>query len=64
MEDTFLRTVDNSIIFLRMAATELRRIAERAADVTGELCRIADKLDADADELQTHRAPFGNGDPP
>ena len=52
MSDTLLRAVDNSIKFMRMAAIEMRRIAERAPDVSDELRHIADHLDADADDLE------------
>ena len=52
MEDALLRAVDNTIRFLRMAAIELRRIAERAPDIAPELHHIADQLDADANDLQ------------
>jgi hypothetical protein len=52
MDNALLRAVDNTIRFLRMAAIELRRIAERAPDIAGELHHIADQLDADADDLQ------------
>ena len=52
MDNELLRAVDNTIRFLRMAAIELRRIAERAPDISAELHHIADQLDADADDLQ------------
>lgn len=52
MNDALLRAVDNTIKFLRMAAIELRRIAERAPDVSAELHHIADQLDADANDLE------------
>lgn len=52
MDNALLRAVDNTIRFLRMAAIELRRIAERAPDIAAELHHIADQLDADADDLQ------------
>ena len=52
MDDAILRAVDNTIKFMRMAAIELRRIAERAQDVSDELRHLADQLDADADDLQ------------
>jgi type II secretory pathway component PulF len=51
MDDGILRAVDNTIAFLRMTAVELRRIAERSPEVAEELRRIADKLDADANDL-------------
>ena len=57
MDDAVLRAVDNTIKFMRMAAIELRRIAERAQDVAGELRHLADQLDADADDLQRAAPP-------
>lgn len=56
MDDGILRAVDNTIGFLRMTAIELRRIAERSPEVAEELRRIADKLDADANDLSGHTA--------
>lgn len=52
MNDALLRAVDNTIKFLRMAAIELRRIAERAPDISAELHHTADQLDADANDLE------------
>ncbi|HEX5452811.1 MAG TPA: hypothetical protein VFX06_03385 [Stellaceae bacterium] len=52
MENVLLRAVDNTIRFLRMAAIELRRIAEAAPDIADQLHHIADQLDADADDLE------------
>ena len=52
MDDGLVRAVDNTIRFLRMAAIELRRIAERAPEIASELHHIADQLDADANDLQ------------
>ncbi|MBV9964583.1 MAG: hypothetical protein JO008_02700 [Alphaproteobacteria bacterium] len=46
------RSVAHTIAFMRMAAIELRRIAERDPDLAGELRRIAGQLDLDADELE------------
>jgi hypothetical protein len=51
MENALLRAVDNTIRFLRLAAIELRRLAERAPDISTELHHIADQLEADAVEL-------------
>jgi hypothetical protein len=59
MDNALLRAVDNTIRFLRMAAIELRRIAERAPDIAAELHHIADQLDADADDLQNAAGPSG-----
>ena len=40
-----------TIPFLRMAAIEMRRIAEAAPDVAERLRVMASKLDAEADDL-------------
>ena len=52
MDDPLPRVVDNTIRFLRMAAIELRRIAERAPEIADELRYIADQLDDDANDLE------------
>jgi hypothetical protein len=52
MDNVLLRAVDNTIRFLRMAAIELRRIAEAAPDIADQLRHIADQLDTDADDLE------------
>ena len=52
MDNALSRAVNNTISFLRMAAIELRRIAERAPDIAVELHHVADQLDAEADDLQ------------
>jgi hypothetical protein len=52
MDDALILAVDNTIRFLRMAAIELRRIAERAPDIADELHHLADQLDADANDLE------------
>ena len=52
MEDALLRAVDNTIRFLRLAAIELRRLAERAPDISAELHHVADQLEADAADLE------------
>lgn len=52
MDDALLKAVNNTIRFLRMAAIELRRIAERASDVSDELRHIAEQLDTDAGDLE------------
>jgi hypothetical protein len=51
------RSVARTIAFMRMAAIELRRIAERDPDIAGELRRIADQLDTDSDELERSAGP-------
>jgi hypothetical protein len=45
------RQVQDRQAFLRMAAIELRRIAERAPDVAVELGHVAEKLEAEAEDL-------------
>ena len=52
MENVLLRAADNTIRFLRMAAIELRRIAEAAPDIADQRHHIADQLDADAGDLE------------
>ena len=46
-----LRRMRDAEAFLRMAAVELRRIAEQAPDIAVELRDVAQKLDAEADDL-------------
>lgn len=41
----------NTIPFLRMAAMEMRRIADDAPDIAERLHVMASKLDAEADDL-------------
>ena len=53
------RSIGRTNAFMRMAAIELRRIAERDPDLAGELRRIADQLDADADDLERTARPGG-----
>jgi hypothetical protein len=50
--DTLVKAAENTIRFLRLAAIELRRIAERAPDVASDLLHIADQLEADARDLE------------
>jgi hypothetical protein len=57
MEDELLPTVDNTIRFLRLAAIELRRLAERAPDISAELYHVADQLDADSADLERASGP-------
>jgi hypothetical protein len=52
VDDLLLRAVDNTIRFMRMAAIQLRHIAEREPELADELRRIAQKLNDDADELE------------
>ena len=45
------RRVQQSQIFLKMAAIELRRIAAEAPDIAVELRRVAEQLDAEEQDL-------------
>ena len=45
------RKDQNTAAFLRMAATQLRQLAEHAPDIASELRHMAGQLDAEADEL-------------
>jgi hypothetical protein len=51
------RSVGRTIAFMRLAAIELRRVAERDPELAVELGRIADQLDADADDLDRSAGP-------
>ena len=42
---------DNTVTFLRMAAVELRHLAESAAEIREPLLNMARQLEAEADEL-------------
>jgi hypothetical protein len=57
MEDGLLRAVDNTVRFLRLAAIELRRLGDRAPDISSELHHTADQLEADAAELERASGP-------
>ena len=46
------RSIGRTSTFMRMAAIELRRIAESDLGLADELRRIADQLDADAEDLE------------
>jgi hypothetical protein len=52
VENALLLAVDNTIRFLRLAAIELRRLAERAPDISAELHHVADQLEADVADLE------------
>jgi hypothetical protein len=45
------RKDQNTIAFLRMAATQLRQLAEHAPDIASELRHMASQLEAEADDL-------------
>jgi hypothetical protein len=51
----------NTVRFLRMAASELRRLAERVPEVAGELQSMARQLDAEAQDLTSDREASGTG---
>ncbi len=57
MADGLTQAAGNTVRFQRMAAIELRRIAERSTDVADELRHIADQLDADACDLESASRP-------
>jgi hypothetical protein len=44
--------VKNTQVFLRMAVIERRRITEQAADIAVEFRHVAQKLEAEAEELE------------
>jgi hypothetical protein len=46
------RRVTHAANFLRMAAIELRRWAEKEPGMATQLCRLADQLDAEAASLR------------
>jgi hypothetical protein len=46
-----VRRVQDTQVFLRMAVIELRRIAEQAPDIAVELQHMAQKLEAEAEDL-------------
>ena len=46
-----VRRVQDTEVFLRMAAVELRRIAEQTPDIAVELRNVAQKLEAEAEDL-------------
>jgi hypothetical protein len=46
-----VRRMQDAQFFLRMAAIELRRMAEQVPDIAAELRHIAQKLEAEAADL-------------
>ena len=50
------RRVQDTRVFLRMAAIELRRIAEAIPDTAVELHQLAQKLEAEAEDLARREA--------
>jgi len=51
MVTELLRRVQDTQVFLRMAALELRRTAEQAPDIAVELQHMAQKLEAEVEDL-------------
>lgn len=47
----------NTIMFLRMAAIELRKLAESAPEIRDQLLNMAEQLEAEADDLARHPQP-------
>jgi hypothetical protein len=52
-----MERLTNTVRFLRMAASELRRLAERIPEVADELELMARQLDAEADDLTPDSGP-------
>jgi len=48
-----MQRVTNTVRFLRMAANELRRLAERVPEIADELQSMARQLDTEADDLKS-----------
>ena len=46
-----VQRVQNTQVFLRMAAIELRRIAEQVPDTAAELRQVVQKIEAEAEYL-------------
>ena len=46
-----VQRVQNTQVFLKMAAIELRRIAEQVPDMAPELRQIVQKIEAEAEDL-------------
>ena len=51
MDIELMRRVQDTQVFLRMAALQLRRIAERAPDISLELEHVVQQLEAEAADL-------------
>jgi hypothetical protein len=54
MHSGLLRTLRHAVIFDRLAAIQLRRIAEVEPDFAERLRHIADQLEADAADMEQH----------
>jgi hypothetical protein len=46
-----VQRVQDTQIFLKMAVIELRRLAEQAPDMAGDLLQIMQKIEAEAEDL-------------
>jgi len=46
------RKIDYTVVFMRMAATELRHVAETVPDIAVQLRYIADQLETEAADLR------------
>jgi hypothetical protein len=54
MDSYLLRTLRHAVVFDRLAAIQLRRIAEIEPDLAERLRHIADQLEADAADIERH----------
>jgi hypothetical protein len=54
MDSNLLRTLRHAVIFDRMAAIQLRRVAELEPDFAERLRHIADQSEADAADMERH----------
>ena len=54
MDSDLLRTLRNAVIFDRLAAIQLRRIADLEPEFAERLRHIADQLEADAADMERH----------
>jgi hypothetical protein len=52
---------DGTVAFLRMAAIELRHLAETASETREPLLNMAQQLEAEADELAANPTPGEGG---
>jgi hypothetical protein len=55
-----LRRVEDAQIFLKLAAIELRRIAEASPDIAAELQQVAEKIEAEAEGLARREGEAGS----
>jgi hypothetical protein len=52
-----MKPSDGTVMFLRMAAIELRHLAETASEIREPLLNMAQQLEAEADELAANPHP-------